>query len=288
MRNPVLLSSGSLRNYGLDRLFEIARLTGFDGVEIIVDECADSAHPGYLRKLMERHGLPVPAVHTPFAFIDPPGWEKDEISRVKRSLRLAEEVGASIVVLHTPFFTDSDYQRWLEEELEAFQETTNMILAVENMPHYRKLGGRLGVWLRGPSLLEARRKKIWNLLPSFLNPPCFPLSDLEKLSRFQYLVFDTTHLATGGFDPVSTFERIKDKVVHIHLSNFDGREHLELRKGVVDIPRFLRRLRESGYEGMLCLEMMPEYFPSEDEQFVRSLLKENLELIRENFALSPT
>ena len=86
MSNQIILSSGSIRNYGMDRVFEIAARCGFDGVEMIVDERTDTIHSGYLRGLIERYNQPVPVVHAPFNFLDPPGWEKDEISRAKRSV----------------------------------------------------------------------------------------------------------------------------------------------------------------------------------------------------------
>jgi len=284
MSNTILLSSGSLRNYGLNRIFEIAAGIGFDGIEIIVDETADSADPDYLRRMMKEHALPIPVLHAPFAFIDPPGWEKDEVGRVKRSVRLAEEIGASLVVLHVPFFTDRSFRSWLEEELASFQATTEVILGVENMPQARKPGGKLGVLLNGPSILEVKRKGIWGLLPAFINPACFPASDPDGISRFHRVVLDTTHLATGGLDPVDAFELLGEKVVHIHLSNFDGREHLLLTEGEIDIPRFLRFLKKRGYQGTLCLEVMPEYLPTAGEKNIRRLFAESLNLIRDNLS----
>jgi sugar phosphate isomerase/epimerase len=284
MNGRVYLSSGSLSNYGLDRVFELARSAGFDGVELIVDGRTDSVHPDYLKKLMIRHSLPISAVHSPFSFIDPPGWEKDEISRVKRSIALAEELGAGLLVLHSPFFTDHAYRRWLENDLRETQAATSVVVAVENMPHSRKLGGVLGVWLGWPSLQEAGAGRWWRLLPSFLRPPCFPLSALAALERFPHIVLDTTHLGTGGLDPIKVFNRLGERVAHVHLSNFDGREHIELRKGRLDLEGFLRHLSERGYHGSCCLEIIPEYFSSHDERFTFELLKANLELIRRNLS----
>ncbi|MDP8214436.1 MAG: sugar phosphate isomerase/epimerase family protein [Candidatus Euphemobacter frigidus] len=282
MKNEIILSNGSLRNYGLDRVFEIAVRCGFDGVELIVDERTDTFHPGYIRRLVKRHGLPVPVIHAPFNFLDPPGWERDEVSRVKRSVRLAEDIGAGCVVLHTPFYTDRLYLRWLEEDLEAFQETTAVIILVENMPCYRKPGGRIGRWLNVSDVLEQGRKKIWKLLPSFLNPLCFPLCDPARLERFPHIILDTTHLGTGGFNPIAVFDRLREKIEHIHLSNFDGREHLELRTGILDIAAFLRHVTAAGYDGLFCLEIMPEYFRSEDEEYSIRLLGDNLAFIRQH------
>ncbi len=282
MKNQIILSSGSIRNYGMDRVFEIAARCGFDGVEMIVDERTDTVHAGYLRKLIERHNQPVPVVHAPFNFLDPPGWEKDEMSRAKRSVELAQEIGAASVVLHTPFYTDRLFLRWLEDDLADYQKTTDIILLVENMPCYRKPGGRLGKWLNISDVQEWNRKKFWSLVPSVINPLCFPLCDLKKLEQFPHIILDTTHLGTGGFDPITVFDHFKDKVEHIHLSNFDGREHLELRTGKIDMGAFLRHVTNTGYTGGFCLEIMPEYFPSDNEEMTVELLTENLDFIREH------
>lgn len=278
--NRVLLSSGSLRNYGLDRVFELAARCGFDGVELIVDERTDSVHEDYLRRLAKRHSVPVPVVHAPFAFLDPPGWEKEELPRLVRSLRLAEEIGAQAVVLHTPFYTDRAFRRWLQEDLENFQQKTAITILVENMPCYRRVGGRLGKRLGIGDLAERNFRGFWKLLPGFLLPPCFPLSDLDELDRFPNIILDTTHLGTAGIDPGGAFDRFREKIGHIHLSNYDGREHLELRTGWLDLAGFLRHVSAAGYRGGYCLEIMPEYFSSHDGDYTLRLLADNLAFIR--------
>lgn len=280
IQNQVLLSSGSLRNYGLDRVFEIAAGCGYDGVELIVDERADSVHGNYLRGLSDRYSLPVPVVHAPFAFLDPPGWEKDELSRLIRSIRLAGEIGSRAVVLHTPFYTDRTFRRWLEEDLAEFQKENTVTILVENMPCYRKVGGRMGQFFSIPDLAERDLEGFWKLVPGFLLPPCFPLSRLEEMDRFPHIILDTTHLGTAGIDPVAAFDRFRRQIGHIHLSNYDGREHLELRTGLLDLAAFLRHVTRSGYRGGYCLEIMPEYFPSGDEKQSRQLLSDNLAFIR--------
>ncbi len=278
--NQVLLSSGSLRNYGLDRVFEIAARCGYDGVEMIVDERTDSVHGDYLRKLSERYSIPVPVVHAPFAFLDPPGWEKAELDRLVRSVKLAEEIGAEAVVLHTPFYTDRSFRRWLEEDLAGFQKNNTVTILVENMPCYRKVGGRLGKLFSLSDLAERDRRGIWKLLPNFLLPQCFPLSALGKMDQFPNIILDTTHLGTAGIDPIAAFDRFRDRIGHIHLSNYDGREHLEIQTGNLDLAAFLRHVAAAGYRGGYCLEIMPEYFDSHDSAHTIRLLSENLAFIR--------
>ncbi len=280
--NRVILSSGSLNNSGMDRVFETAARCGYDGVELIVDARTDTVHAGYIRKLMDRHRQPVPVVHAPFVFLDPPGWEKDEVSRIKRSVKLAEEIGAHSVVLHTPFYTDRSFRRWLEEDLGKYQAEIDVLLLVENMPCYRKPGGRAARWLKLPDIPERNWKLYRKLIPDFLAPSCFPLSDLDLLEPFPHLILDTTHLGTGGIDPIAAFDRFRGRIRHIHLSNYDGREHLELRTGMLDIAAFLRHVAAAGYTGDFCLEVMPDHFPSGDEEFTLRLLRDNLSFIREH------
>ncbi len=287
IHNQVLLSSGSLNNYGLDRVFEIAAGCGFDGVELIVDERTDSVHGRYLRALSDRYSLPIPVVHAPFVFLNPPGWEKDELFRLIRSLRLAEEIGARAVVLHTPFYTDRVFRRWLEKDLAGFQKKNTVTILIENMPCYRKVGGRLARWLSIPDLAERNLRGFWKLVPGFLLPACFPLSRLDRMEQFPHIILDTTHLGTGGIDPVAAFDRLRWKIRHIHLSNYDGREHLEMRTGILDLAGFLRHTTRSGYQGGYCLEIMPDYFPSADEEKTRRLLADNLALIRTALAPEP-
>jgi len=286
MKNRILLSTGSIYNYGTNRVFEIARRIGFDGVEIIVDRRTDTFHVPYLRSLIERSGLPIGAIHSPFSFIRPAGWENGEIKRARRSVRLAEELGARLVVLHGPSFADRPFLKWLQEELPSFQASTSVIVAVENMPHYRKPLGRIGAWLNWPTVQDAKRKKAWNLVPSFLIPPCHLLSRPEDLLPFRHVVLDVTHLGTGGYDPGRVYDLLGERVAHVHLSNFDGKEHRELRKGEVEIARFLRHLQAKGYAGDIALEISPASFASEDEAATIETLSANLAIIRENLGRS--
>ncbi|MEA1928104.1 MAG: hypothetical protein U9N73_07840, partial [Candidatus Auribacterota bacterium] len=91
---------------------------------------------------------------------------------------------------------------------------------------------------------------------------------------------------TGGFDIIAAFERFKDRIGHIHISNYDGREHLELRTGNLNLAAFLQHAGAAGYKEGFCLEIMPEYFPSGDEEYTVGLLKDNLDFIRQNLFFS--
>lgn len=246
-----LFSTGSLYSYGIERCFAFAAAAGFDGLEVIVDQRWGTRQAAYLKALSERYGLSVGAVHSPF-WIGIAGWPTDEPGRIQGSVRLAEAIGAEVVVHHLParvgflmmfvgkrrlrlpiplLGRESGYRRWLDEGYEALQAETDVILCIENMPAYRRVGRR------------------WNL---------YYWNDPEAMGRFANVTMDTTHLGTWGLEPVEVYERLAGRVRHVHLSNFDGREHRRPETGELQLDRLLQRLAAGGYEGAVSLELQSD------------------------------
>jgi sugar phosphate isomerase/epimerase len=276
------LSTGSLYTYGLDRVFGLAKEAGLDGIEVLVDGRWDTRQADYLKHLMDGHGLPVVSLHSPFHLIRVPGWEQDPVWRLKRTVELAEILGARVVVVHPPLgwlrislrvtgasnergfwvglplprFVGRSHARWLCDELESFQRRTEVTIAVENMP--RRQIGPLGFDL-------------------------YQMTRLETLKRFRHLTLDTTHLATHGMDIIQTYERLAGRVVHIHLSNYNGREHRLPRDGYLPLADFLRRLAQDGYKGIVTLELQPEVLAAGDDKQVLANLRAAVDFHRRYF-----
>jgi len=277
------LSTGSLYTYGLDRVFGLAKEAGFDGLEVLVDGRWDTRQADYLKYLVDRHGLPVVSLHSPFHLTHVPGWEQDPLWRLKRTVELAEALGAWVVVAHPPlgwlrislrvtgasnkrdfwvglplsWFVGRSYVRWLCDELEDFQRKTEVIVAVENMP--RRRIGPLGFDL-------------------------YQMTRLETLKCFRHLALDTTHLATHGLDIVRTYERLADRVAHVHLSNYNGREHRLVQDGHLPLADFLRRLNQDGYEGIVTLELQPDVLGDGSVDQVSANLQVAVDFYRRYFA----
>jgi len=268
---PLALSSGSLYTYGLARVFELAKWAGFDGIEVLVDQRWDTRHGHYLRRLQEEHGLPVVSLHTPFSGKQVDGWERDEITRLKHTVALAEELEARTVVVHPPLRwhwmtvlttggkkwriplflrNGQDHLRWLLEELADFQTSTPVTIAVENMPIKR--------WGR------------WRLRH-------FSLSDLTSLERFPNLTLDTTHLGTWGWDVLEVYERLKARVVHVHVSDYNAqeprKEHRLPGEGSLPLAELLRRLVSDDFAGVVTIELDPGPLEAGDEAAVRAHLR---------------
>jgi sugar phosphate isomerase/epimerase len=270
-----IFSTGSLYTYGVDRCFDLAAQAGFDGVEIMVDARWDTRQPAYLRRQMERTGLPISAVHSPFT-PNTPGWPADEPGRIRATAGVAEAVGAPIVVHHLPLRhgllrgqigrrrvllpapwmdQDAGYRRWLREEVAAFQATTSATLCIENMPARRFLG------------------RNWDL---------FAWNRPIELASFPHVTLDTTHLGTWGLEPAEVYPTLRGRVGHVHLSNFDGEEHRRPEAGRLRLDRLLGLLAADGYAGAVSIELDPSALAAggPDEALVGQL-RESLEMCRE-------
>jgi sugar phosphate isomerase/epimerase len=274
----IALATGSLHTYGLARVFGLAAQAGFDAVEIMADHRWDSRQPAYLCRLSQATSLPVAAIHSPFVSIDTPGWPHDPIGRLRESAALAREVGASVVVAHLPLrirvskieFLGSgkgplllpipmggerDYLDFLLADLCQFEEEQGLRVGIENMPARHFLG------------------RIANI--HYLNDP-------EALSQLPHLTFDTTHIGTWGLDLLEVYGRLKERIIHVHLSDFDGREHLLPGDGHLPLAEFLKQLVQDGFEDTITLEVGPEVLEAEDEGRVLAHLRQARRFLREH------
>ncbi len=258
------LSTGSLYTYGLDRIFALAAEAGFDGIEVLVDPRFDSRQPVYLRRLMERYSLPILSVHAPFHPKRLAAWPRTQPESIAATAEIARAVGADVMIVHLPRLREGAYVRWLRNDLIAWQGThPNPVIAVENMPLK---------WVRW-----------WPVAPLDL----WRMNRLEEWGAFPHLNLDTTHLGTKGLDPLIVYERVRERVVHVHLSNArrEGRrvrEHLRLEDGFLQLGALLKRLAQDGYDGIATVELHPEALEAEDEEKVRFHLRQQIAFCRQH------
>jgi sugar phosphate isomerase/epimerase len=272
------LSTGSLYTYGIARVFELAAQAGFDAIELLADQRWDSRQPAYIQRLSRETGLPVVAVHSPFIILGMPDWPSDPIGRLEQSAGLARELGARIVVAHLPlriralsiamlgahgksmllpipFTGERDYLDFLANGIARFEAEQGVQIGVENMPFRRMFGRSFNI--------------------HYLNNP-------EALASLPHLTFDTTHVGTWGLDLLEAYERLKARVIHVHLSNFNGREHRLPEDGHLPLGLLLQRLCQDGYRGAVTLELDPEALEAQSEAQVLEHLRQAVRFYREH------
>lgn len=275
-----ILSTGSLYSYSIDRVFALAAEAGFDGMELLIDHRWDTRQSDYLQQLIERHALPIPALHSPFSR-NCVGWGESEYGAVARTARLASELGSQVVIHHlptrvgvaflqtagsglllpNPFDTQNRrYVNWINESYVALQNSTEALLCIENLPAMRLLNMRVN-----PAHWNARSR-----------------ATLDDITRFPHITLDTTHLGTWGLDPAEAYSRWGQRVKHVHLSNYDGSEHRRPEDGRLRLDTLLAQLAADGYAYSVSLELHPDALEAgaPDSRIVE-LLRGSLEWCRQ-------
>ncbi len=273
-RMRFLFSTGSLYTYSIARCFGFAAAAGFDGMELMLDERWDTLQTDYMHTLIRQHNLPVIAVHAPLRPI--PSWQEGVPAHIQRTVRIAEALGASVVVHHLPMRTGfgtltikarrtiipfpwwrmhKTYIAWLEDGYARLQDTTAVQLCIENMPAKRMLG------------------RNWN--PS-------PWNTVAEIQRFSSLTMDTTHLGTWGLDPTEVYDQWNERVKHVHLSNYNGREHRRPEAGDLRLDRFVAHLAAAHYTGNISIEVSPDALDAGcDDSYMVDLLTTSLRFCRD-------
>lgn len=236
----------------LGQVFEAMSKAGFAGVEVMVTSERESQDPKALLALAEDFGVEVRAIHAPFLLLTRRVFTSDPLEKIRRSTELAQGVGAGMVVVHPAFHWQRGYQRWLRTELEDFQATEGVTIAMENM---------FPLWVRGRGITA------------------YQTTGIEDMRRFGAVTLDTSHLAVSGIDIIRAYEELADRVVHVHLSNNLGvgrDSHSPLTQGVLPVAAFLERLGRSGYTGSITLELDIRPWASNPMKLA-SVLRENRE-----------
>jgi sugar phosphate isomerase/epimerase len=215
----------------LDDIFRLASQAGFDGIEVMVTRREETQSINRLLELVDKYGLPVRSIHAPFLMAAKNVWGKP-VAKIEKSVSMARALGANVIVVHLPYFWQWGYANWARRNLNSYAAESGLTIAVENA-----------------------------MLVNIFRPINFSLfNSVQEMQQFDSLVFDTSHYAIAGKDILETWETLKEKVKHVHLSNnymkgFD--DHALPFEGRLPLDRFLAALGRDGFSGMIVLELGP-------------------------------
>jgi sugar phosphate isomerase/epimerase len=234
--------------YPLSWIFRWARQAGFDGVELVVNPEAILRGGRAVRRLAEAEGVEVFSVHP--TVVPLRGW-RERHDGMGPTIRLAQEIGAGLVVMHTPRSESLDEAdglafRQLVETWQGRLAGSNLRLAVEN------------------KAIRAEHERHYALTP------------LDRLRAFadRYdlrLVLDTAHAGTAGEDLLQARREFGGRLANVHLSDLGGRlplagfspvrrflgEHRFPGAGDLALSELLADLSRSAYAGPVTLEVSP-------------------------------
>jgi sugar phosphate isomerase/epimerase len=254
------LSTASVYPESTAAAFELAARLGYDGVEVMVWTDAVSQDVEALRRLSDYHQVPILAVHSPCLLITQRVWGPEPWGKLVTAKDAAEQLGASVVVVHPPFRWQRDYAKAFVSGISAMSEETDVKFAVENMFPWR-----------------ARNRQIQAYVPDWN-----PLGE-----DYDHLTLDLSHTAVSGSDALEMAAAMSDRLAHVHLADGTGAnrdEHLVPGRGGQPCASLLETLASGGYTGAVILEINTRRAANRAER--EADLAEALAFARLNFAAS--
>ncbi|WP_245594494.1 sugar phosphate isomerase/epimerase family protein [Actinospica robiniae] len=246
--------------------FATAQRLGYDGVEVMVTNDPVSQSIDSLRRLRDGLGVPILAVHAPCLFWLnlQRVWGTDPWGKLVKARMVAEELGASTVVVHPPFVWQGKYANEFVAGLKRMQAETDIRFAVENMYP----------WRASAPLVGERRVEAYS-------PGWDPTEE-----EYPHFTLDLSHSATSRVDTMAMLGRMGSRLAHLHLADGSGSnsdEHLVPGRGRQPCSAVLGLLGRNGFEGNVVLEVNTRRAP--DQQTRDADLLEALVYARRHLVL---
>lgn len=235
----IVLSTDSLRGYGLNRIFELAKEAEYDGLDLAVDYGQfDTFNTEYIKKLIVEFKFPVQAVSAPHEIAS---------RRIEDISKMAKEIGAKVVIIQPPKILDFKMTSWIKTEIPKLREKEGISIALENAPSGTFLG----------------------IIPEHA------MSGSSDLKEFKHVSLDVARLGEQKKDLMRAYTVLKKYLVHIHFSNFyHGKKYAPPDEGIMPLESFLTKLKEDSFPGAISIKLLPKFLHAgEDEKVVKELKK---------------
>ncbi len=219
-------------------VFAKLKAAGMDGVELILPSFQKASDEDLheVKKLLDECKMPVFSVHQVIRFIT-----KTRLAEIVELFHIADSLGAKVIVLHMNSAGKQVLNKDYIKLVHSLENKYGITVGFENREKF------FGSLHRGYGWHEDKFAK------------------LMKDNNFN-ITLDTTHLAHSGGDIVDFFEKNKDRIVNIHLSDYRPHilngslrplryKHLPLGKGILPIEKFLRAVKKDNYKGLMTMEI---------------------------------
>jgi sugar phosphate isomerase/epimerase len=247
--NSAFAQAGKGTRFGLEKTKQL----GFDTVDILTDPLdIDAAERALIKDTCRELELPIVSLCcVALGLVDfNPSVRRFHLERCRAFLDLAAELGCSNLLLVLGEYV------WQKEIIPPAEQWRAGVDAVRELGrHAADRGLKIAIELEPFEL-------------SLVNSIDTMLAFLHELGLPEVVRAncDISHLHLVGAPP-SDLARLAGRIEHVHLSDCDGRVHGDLPpgRGVTPIAEYLAAIRDTGYDGVVSIEL--EFSP-EPERIV--------------------
>ncbi|MFA6090625.1 MAG: hypothetical protein WC774_02515 [Candidatus Gracilibacteria bacterium] len=238
----LLLSTSSLRGYGLHKIFSLAHDAKYDGICLDLNPLDfDTENAEYITALSQEFNIPVIGITAYERRITP--------KIIDHILETAKILGSKIVNFYPPHRLDKDGE-WFSEYLPKVQQ------------HNKNLD---------ISIINVEPKTFLFLIPEYKDAT---LPIIKKITGKTSLHISNVD-PESGTDLIKTFSLLGNSIHNIYLSDKTGnKEELLPGKGDMPLESLLIKLGNGGYKGDFTLKVSPKELEAGNDANVLKRLEE--------------
>jgi sugar phosphate isomerase/epimerase len=249
------LSPGAIgiRNCSLSEAIELAAKSGFGGIDFSIREAAELAQSHgveHVRGLFESAGVLPGQWGLPIQWQDDEQWRQG-LEDLGQLAALGRELGCTRTATWCPPASD---ERQFDENLQWHIDRFRPIAEI-----LAEHGCSFGIEFIGPKTSRTRRKH------EFIYTLEGMMDMAAKIGTGNVgLLLDAWHLYTSGGSVEDLDKITAEDVVTVHVNDapqglaveeqIDNDRRLPMETGVIDLPGFMRKLNDMGYDGPVTPE----------------------------------
>ncbi|MCP4523540.1 MAG: sugar phosphate isomerase/epimerase [Candidatus Gracilibacteria bacterium] len=240
----LLLSTSSLHGYGLHRIFDFAKKSGFDGIDLALNsQNHDLWDEDYIRYLSDAFHLPVLSITAP-----PKGMNEKKVDKI---VKMAGRLKSQVLNFSPPHFSDKN-NLWYSRYLVKVKRDTHLSISIQNVDP----------------------KFIFFVIPEYKNTA---LAEIKKLTGETTLDLASIDVSSGA-DILKAQKILGSSIKNIFLSDKHGSIHGVLPGGAgggisyLPLESFFYKLKATGYNGFITLKVKPsELGAGNEDRVIQSL-----------------
>lgn len=247
----LLLSTSSLRGYGLHRIFAFVRDAHYDGICLDLNPLDfDTENTEYVAGLSKEFGIPVAGITAYERRMTP--------KMVDRIMAMAKALGSKTVNFYPPHRLDKDGE-WFSEYLPKVQQRSKDM---------------------NVTVINVQPKTFLFVIPEYKDAT-LPL--IKKITGKTALSVSNVD-PESGTDLIKTFSLLGNSIHNVYLSDKTGnKEELLPGKGDMPLESLLIKLADGGYKGDFTLKVTPKELGAGDDASVLKNLAEAKEYVLKHF-----
>jgi len=242
--NSFLLSSDTLSGYWLDLIFETAKLSEFDWIDLAIWKNFDAWNVDYVKKLSKKHELPVKVIQTSANI---------NSKELNLALDLCEATGADTITINAPKVMDFKAYSFIKD----------------NIDEYKKQNPDINFSIINPEdsnffALPIPRYRFWNIVEIIKKYGCYLWLDVAN--------FDEETLETELMRKIDQFIPYIS-VVYFSDKTKTGISHVLPWEWVLKLWKLLKKLKKSNYSRFFSLKTDINKIDLSDSDKVEIMLK---------------